>query len=70
MPTWLWEILISLGLAIRVLTVFIVSVAFGIFMALKVGDGKPWVAAAFTAGVLVFVVLPLRLWWIMRRSRG
>jgi len=69
MPKWLREILVSVGVAARTITVFAVAVAFGVFVAIKIGEGNPWVAAAAAAGFLLFVVLPVRLWWLMRRSR-
>ena len=69
MPKWLREILVSVSVAARPIAVFAVAVAFGIFVAIKIGEGNPWIAAAAAFGVLLFVVLPVRLWWIMRRSR-
>jgi hypothetical protein len=67
MPTWLREILASAGLAARTITVFAAAVAFGILIAIKIGEGNLWVAAAASAGALLFVVLPVRLWWLGRR---
>ena len=69
LPTWLGEILISAGIAARTMAVFAAAVAFGIFAAIKIGEGNPWIAAAAAIGVLLFVVLPVRLWWLMSSSR-
>jgi len=69
LPTWLGEILISLAVAARTIAVFAAAVAFGIFVAIKIGEGNPWIAAAAAIGVLLFVVLPVRLWWLMSSSR-
>jgi hypothetical protein len=69
MPTWLREILVSVGVAARTITVFAVAVAFGVFVAIKIGEGNPWIAAVAAVGVLLFVVLPVRLWWLGSRGR-
>jgi hypothetical protein len=69
LPNWLGEILISAGVAARTLAVFAAAIAFGILVALKIGEGSPWIAAAAAAGLLLFVVLPVRLWWLVSRSR-
>jgi hypothetical protein len=66
MPQWLREILVSVGIAARTIAVFAVAVAFGVFVAIKIGEGNPWIAATAAGGALVFVVLPLRLWWLKR----
>jgi hypothetical protein len=68
-PTWLGEVLVSLAVAARTIAVFAVAVAFGIFVAVKIGQGNPWIAAAAAAGLLLFVVLPVRLWWSIGSSR-
>jgi hypothetical protein len=67
MPRWLWEILVSLGVAARILGVFVFAIAFGIVVAIKIADGSLWVASAVAVGVLLVVVLPFRLWWVMRK---
>jgi hypothetical protein len=67
LPTWLREILVSVCIAARTITVFAAAVAFGILVAIKIGEGNPWIAAAATVGVLLFVVLPVRLWWLGSR---
>jgi membrane protein DedA with SNARE-associated domain len=68
MPTWLREILASAAAAARTIIVFAVAIAFGVFVAIKIGDGNLWVAAAVAVGALLFVVLPARLWWLKKRS--
>lgn len=70
MPKWVREILISVSVATRAISVFAVAVAAGTLAAIKIGEGNPWVAAATATGVLLFVVLPVRLWWPTKRSRG
>jgi len=65
LPTWLVEILVSAAVAARTIAVFAAAVAFGILVAIKIGEGNPWVAAAAAIAVLLFVVLPLRLWWFV-----
>jgi hypothetical protein len=69
LPTWLGEILVSVGIAARAIAVFAAAVAFGILVAIKIGEGNPWIAAAAAIGVLLFVVLPVRLRWLMSSSR-
>jgi hypothetical protein len=59
---------VSVGVAARTITVFAAAVALGILVAIKIGEGTPWIAAAAAVGVLLFVVLPVRLWWL--GSRG
>lgn len=68
-PTWLGEVLVSVAVAARTIAVFAVAVAFGILVAIKIGEGNPWIAAAAAAGLLLFVVLPVRLWWSIDSSR-
>jgi hypothetical protein len=65
LPTWLGELLVSAGVAARATAIFAAAVAFGIFVAVKIGEGSPWIAAAAAAGLLLFVVLPLRLWLLV-----
>ena len=69
LPTWLGEILISVTVAARTIAVFAAAVAFGILVAIKIGEGNPWIAAAAAAALLLFVVLPVRLWWSISSSR-
>ena len=47
LPTWLGEILISVGIAARTIAVFATAVAFGIFVAIKIGEGNPWIACGW-----------------------
>ena len=63
LPIWLWEILSSLGVAARILTVFGVAIVLGVLIATKIGNWNPWIAAAAACAVLLFVVLSVRLWW-------
>ena len=63
LPIWLWEILSSLGVAARILTVFGVAIVLGVLIATKIGNWNPWIAAAAACAVLLFVVLPVRLCW-------
>jgi hypothetical protein len=63
LPIWLWEILASVGVAARIRTVFGVAIVLGILIATKMGNWNPWIAAAAACAVLLFVVLPVRLWW-------
>jgi len=65
--TWLREILASVGVAARTITVFGAAVVLGILVAIKIGGGNPWIAAAAAVSVLLFVVLPVRLWWLGSR---
>jgi hypothetical protein len=69
LPTWLGEILVSVAVAARTIAVFATAVAFGILVAIKIGEGNPWIAAAAALGLLIFVVLPVRLWWSISNSR-
>ena len=68
-PTWLGEMFVSAAVAARTITVFAVAVAFGILVAIKIDHGNQWIAAAVAAGLLLFVVLPVRLWWLLNHSR-
>jgi hypothetical protein len=63
LPIWLWEILASVGVAARIITVFGVAIVLGFLIATKIGNWNPWIAAAAACAVLLFVVLPVRLWW-------
>jgi len=63
LPIWLWEIVASVGIAARIITVFGAAVVFGVLIAIKIGNWNPWIAAAAACAVLLFVVLPVRLWW-------
>ena len=56
--------------AARPIAIFATAVAFGIFVAIKIGEGNPWIAAATAIGVLLFVVLPVRLWFLSRDPVG
>jgi hypothetical protein len=69
MPEWLREILISLSVAAVTATVTLVTIVFGFFVAIEIGDSRPLVGAIAAVAFLLFVVVPLRLWWIMWRDR-
>jgi hypothetical protein len=69
LPPWLGEILISATVAARTIAVFAAAVAFGILVAVKIGQGSLWIAAAAAGAFLLFVVLPVRLWWSIGSSR-
>jgi hypothetical protein len=70
LPIWLWEILSSLAVAARILTVFGVAIVLGVLIATKIGNWNPWIAAAAACAVLLFVVLPVRLWWSLPGMRS
>ena len=70
LPIWLWEILSSLAVAARILTVFGVAIVLGVLIATKIGNWNPWIAAAAACAVLLFVVLPVRLWWSFSGMRS
>jgi hypothetical protein len=70
LPIWLWEILSSLAVAARILTVFGVAIILGVLIATKIGNWNPWIAAAAACAVLLFVVLPVRLWWSLPGMRS
>jgi hypothetical protein len=69
LPAWLGEILASVTVAARTIAVFAAAVTFGILVATKIGEGNLWIAAAAALGLLLFVVLPVRLWWSTSGSR-
>jgi hypothetical protein len=69
MPKWLREILVSVGVAAITLVIFAVAIVFGVVVASQLADGSFWVGVAATLGFLILVVLPLRLLWVVRRSR-
>jgi len=68
MAPWYREPVISALLAARVLAVFAFSIILGLFVALKIGHDNIWMAAAVSAGFLLFVILPIRLWWRGKRE--
>jgi hypothetical protein len=67
-PKWLKEILAILRVAAITVAILAIAVAMGIAVAIKIGNGNPWVAVVTAFASLLFIFLPLRLWWIMRRS--
>ena len=70
LPIWLWEILSSLAVAARILTVFGVAIVLGVLIATKICNWNPWIAAAAACAVLLFVALPVRLWWSLPGMRS
>jgi ABC-type proline/glycine betaine transport system permease subunit len=46
-----------------------IAVAIGIAVAIKIGNGQPWVAVVTAFASLLFTFPPMRVLWIMRRSR-
>jgi hypothetical protein len=69
MPKWLREILVSLGVAAITLLAFAVAISFGIVVAIKLANGSFWIGAAAALCFLMLVVLPLRLLWVIKKSR-
>ena len=69
MSNWLREILVSLSVALITLSLFAVAIAVGLFVAIEIDGGSWWVGATASIAFLLFVVLPLRLWWVMKNAR-
>ena len=69
MPKWLREFLVSVGVIAITLTIFAVAIALGFFVSIKLAQGSFWMGVAVAISFLVFVVLPLRLWWVSRKAR-
>jgi hypothetical protein len=69
MANWYREVLVSVSVAARVVAIFAVAVVLGVLVSLKLGNGNLWIATAAAAGLLLFIVLPIRLWWLRRRVR-
>ena len=59
---WYREAVISAIIAGRAVALFALSIIFGVLVALKIGHSNVWTAAAVSAGFLLFVILPIRLW--------
>jgi hypothetical protein len=68
LPPWLGETLLSVGVAARATALFGAAVAFGLLIAFKFADGSVWLAAAAAAFLLLFVILPLRVWRLLARN--
>jgi hypothetical protein len=68
LPPWLGEALLSVGVAARATALFGAAVAFGFFVSFKFADGSVWIAAAAAAFLLLFVILPLRVWRLLARN--
>jgi hypothetical protein len=69
MPAWLRQALVKFGVALVTIAIFAAAIASGFFVAITLGNGRPWVAIVTTVGVLLIVVLPLRLWWVLWQAR-
>jgi membrane protein DedA with SNARE-associated domain len=69
MPIWLREILISLRAAAIAATVVFATIVVGVLVAVGVGNNRPLVGGIAAIAFLLFVVLPVRLWWIVRKDR-
>jgi hypothetical protein len=51
-PNWLRDILVSVGVATRAITVFALAIAFGVVVAIKLGEGNLWFGAGAAIGLL------------------
>ena len=69
MPTWLRETLVSISIAAITLSTFAVAIAVGVLISTTMSSGSWWVGATTAVAFLVLVALPLRLWWVMKKSR-
>jgi hypothetical protein len=69
MPKWLREFLVTVGVVAITLTIFAVAIALGFFVSIQLAQGSFWMGVAVAISFLVFVVLPLRLWWVSRKAR-
>lgn len=69
MLDWIREIAVSVAIATRTTAVFALAIGFGLFVAIKLAQGNPWIAAGAAIGFLLFIVLPVRLWWTVGRSQ-
>jgi hypothetical protein len=70
MRSWLREILVSLSVAVITLSTFAVAIAVGLLVSIEIDSSSWWVGATASIAFLLFVVLPLRLWWVMKNARG
>jgi hypothetical protein len=68
-PDQIREIAVSVAIAIRTTAVFALAIGFGLFVAIKLAQGNPWIGAGAAIGFLLFIVLPVRLWWTVGRSQ-
>ena len=63
------EILLSVSAAAITLLTFAAAIAVGAVISIEIAGGSWWVGAAASGAFLLFVVLPLRLWWVMKNAR-
>jgi hypothetical protein len=69
MPAWLREIFVSLSIAAITLLAFALAIAVGLLVSSVISNGSWWVSATAAVAFLLLVLLPLRLWWVMRTAR-
>lgn len=69
MLSWLKYCLSMIGRAVLTIAVLVVAVAFGIAVQHQFG-GSFWVVVCGTIAFLLFVVLPLRVAFILHRSKA
>jgi hypothetical protein len=65
---FLREILATISAVAITLFAFLVAIAFGVLVLVKITNGGWLVGMLASVGFLLFVVLPLRLWWVIKRS--
>ena len=68
LPIMIREILSTLIAAAITLLAFVVAIAFGVLVSVEVTDGSWLVGVLASVAFLLFVVLPVRLWWVMRHG--
>lgn len=67
MPKWLRDVFVDLGAVVATAAIFMAAFVFGLLVAVKLGSNQPWTGILAAVGFLVFVAVPLRLWWVLRR---
>ena len=68
MPIWLRESLARLGVAAITLFIWAFAMALGTIVAVEIGEGGFWIGVTVAVCFLVFIVLPLRLWWVTKNA--
>lgn len=66
---WIREIALSLAVTIRSIAMFALAIGFSLLLAMKFGQGNLWIATLAAVGFLLFIVLPVRLWWAVGKSQ-
>ena len=61
MSNWLREFLVSVSVAVIILSIFAVAIAAGVFVAIEIDSGSWWVGATASIAFLLCLVLPLGL---------